>query len=125
MACSLNKEQVLDLYEVIYGEIADRIKDSSLPPMDIVQLIKETYNVIKEVSGDQVKALFYAQAIPDVFHLVTQDDEVNDYLVDNNFDFTGLAKMRKRFADLAEVGKDVAQEKVRGNRKEIEISQYV
>jgi hypothetical protein len=112
MACSLNKEQVLDLYEVIYGEILDRINDSSLPPMDVAQLIKETYNVIKEVSGDQVKALLYAQAIPDVFHLVTQDDKVNDYLVDNNFDFTGLAKMRKKFADLAEVGKDVAQEKV-------------
>ena len=112
MACSLNKEQVLDLYEVIYGEILDRINDSSLPPMDVTQLIKETYNVIKEVSGDQVKALLYAQAIPDVFHLVTQDDKVNDYLVDNNFDFTGLAKMRKKFADLAEVGKDVAQEKM-------------
>jgi hypothetical protein len=42
-------------------------------------LIKETYNVVKEKSGDQVKALLYAQAIPDVFYLVTQDDEVNDY----------------------------------------------
>lgn len=112
MACSLNREQVLDLYEVIYGEIADRIKDSSLPAIDVNQLIKETYSVVKEGSGDQVKALLYAQAIPDVFQLVTQDEEINDYLVDNDFDFTGLAKMRKRFADLAEVGKDVAQEKM-------------
>ena len=111
MACKLNRDQVLDLYEVLYGEITDRIEDSSLPKIDINQLIKETYNVVKEGSGDQVKALLYAQAIPDVFNLVTQDEEVNDYLVDNDFDFTGLAKMRKRFADLAEVGKDVAQKK--------------
>ena len=111
MACSLNREQVLDLYEVIYGEIIDRINDSKLPSIDISQLIKETYEVVKQGYGDQVKAMFYAQAIPDVFHLVTQDDEVNGYLVDSNFDFTGLAKMRKRYADLAEVGKDIATKK--------------
>jgi len=111
MACSLNKDQVLDLYEVIYGEIIDRINDSKLPSIDVSQLVRETYAVIKLGSEDQVKAMFYAQAIPDIFHLVTQDDEVNDYLVDNNFDFTGLAKMRKRFADLAEVGKEVASPK--------------
>ena len=111
MACSLNREQVLDLYELLYGEVIDRIKDSNLPPIDLKQLIKETYDVVKEGSGDQVKALFYAQAIPDVFQMVVQDEEANDYLVDNNFDFTGLAKMRKQFADLAEVGKEVAQEK--------------
>jgi hypothetical protein len=118
MACSLNREQVLDLYEVLYGEVIDRIKDSNLPPIDLKQLIKETYDVVKEGSGDQVKALFYAQAIPDVFQMVIQDEEVNDYLVDNNFDFTSLAKMRKQFADLAEVGKEVAQEKP--NKDEID-----
>jgi hypothetical protein len=118
MACSLNREQVLDLYEVLYGEVIDRIKDSNLPPINIKQLIKETYDVVKEGSGDQVKALLYAQAIPDVFQMVVQDEEVNDYLVDNNFDFTGLAKMRKQFADLAEVGKEVAQKKP--NKDEID-----
>jgi hypothetical protein len=111
MACRLNREQVLDLYEVLYGEITDRIEDSTLPKIDINQLIKETYNVVKEKSGDQVKALLYAQAIPYVFYLVTQDDEVNDYLVDNEFDTTGLSKMRKRFGNILEVGKDVAQKK--------------
>ena len=111
MACRLNREQVLDLYEVLYGEITDRIEDSTLPKIDINQLIKETYNVVKEKSGDQVKALLYAQAIPYVFYLVTQDDEVNDYLVDNEFDITGLAKMRQRFGNILEVGKDIAQKK--------------
>lgn len=105
MACSLNREQVLDLYEVLYGEITDRINNSELPSIDLNKIIQETYNVVKEATQDQVKAMLYAQAIPDVFHLVTQDDEANNYLVDNDFDFTGLAKMRKSFADLAEVGK--------------------
>ena len=111
MACKLDKDQVLDLYEALYGDVADRLKDPSLPPIDLNQLIQSAYAVVKAGSEDQVKALLYAQAVPDVFHLVTQDTEVNDYLVDNDFDFTGLAKMRKRFADLAEVGKAVAQKK--------------
>jgi hypothetical protein len=111
MACSLNRDQVLDLYEALYGEVVDRLKDSSLPPIDLNKLVQSAYAVVKLNSEDQVKALLYAQAVPDVFHLVTQDTEVNDYLVDNNFDFTGLAKMRKRFADLAEVGKEVATKK--------------
>jgi len=111
MACELNREQVLDLFEVIYGEIIDRINDSNLPTIDVDKLIKETYDVVKQGSDDQVKAMLYAQAIPDVFYLVTQDGEINDYLVDNDFDFTSLAKMRKRYADLSEVGKDIATKK--------------
>lgn len=111
MACSLNKEQVLDLYEVLYGEVIDRINNAELPPISLTTLVQETYAVVKDATEDQVKAMFYAQAIPDVFHLVTQDSEVNDYLVDNDFDFKELAKMRKSFADLAEVGKAIATPK--------------
>lgn len=111
MACSLNKEQVLDLYEVLYGEVTDRLGDSELPAIDLNKIVQDTYNVVNNATGDQVKAMLYAQAIPDVFHLVTQDNEANDYLVDNGFDFTGLAKMRKTFADLTEVGKAIATKK--------------
>ena len=111
MACSLNREQVLDLYEVLYGEVTDRLGDSELPAIDLNKIVQDTYNVVKEATGDQVKAMLYAQAIPDVFHLVTQDNEANDYLVDNGFDFTALAKMRKKYADLTEVGKDIATKK--------------
>ena len=111
MACSLNKEQVLDLYEVLYGEVIDRLDDAELPAIDLNKIVQDTYNVIKNATGDQVKAMLYAQAIPDIFDLVKQDEEVNDYLVDNDFDFNGLAKMRKRFADLIEVGKAIATKK--------------
>jgi hypothetical protein len=111
MACSLNREQVLDLYEVLYGEVTDRLGDSELPAIDLNKIVQDTYNVVNNATGDQVKAMLYAQAIPDVFHLVTQDNEANDYLVDNDFDFTALAKMRKRYADLTEVGKAIATKK--------------
>ena len=113
MACSLNKEQVSDLYEVLYGEIIDRINNSTLPDIDINQLISEVYTVVKEASQDQVKALLFAQAIPDVFQLVIQDTEINDYLVDNDFDFTSLAKMRKQFADLTQVVKAVVDKPIK------------
>ncbi len=41
MACSLNKEQVLDLYEVLYGEIIDRINNSDIPPIDLNKSFKK------------------------------------------------------------------------------------
>lgn len=118
MACSLNKQQILDLYEVIYGSINDRMNDPKLPAINVIEMVQDTYRVVKEATEDQVKALFYAQALPDIFQLVTQDSEINDYLVDNNFDFTGLAKMRKNYSDLAFVGKDVATKKK--SKQEIE-----
>ena len=107
MACKLNKFQVEDLYTVLYAEISDRIKNPELPPIDINDLVKEAYNVVNTNTGDPVKAMYFAQAIPDVFQLVVQDEKANDYLVENDFDFNGLAKMRKAFADLIEVGKAV------------------
>ena len=111
MACSLNKEQVLDVYEILYGEIIDRINDSRLPKFDLDQTIKDIYNSVKEATQDEVKALYYAQAVPDIFNLVKMDEEVNDYLVDNKFDSTALDKLRKDFKDLTEVGKALATKK--------------
>ena len=111
MACKLNKPQVLDVYEILYGEIIDRINDSRLPEFILEDTIKEVYNSVLEGAEDEVKALYYAQAVPDIFDLVKQDEEINDYLVDNDFDFGGLAKMRKNFKNLTEVGKTLASKK--------------
>jgi hypothetical protein len=112
MACSLNKKQVGDVYKILYGEIIDRIKpNNKLPKFDLDQTIKDIYNAVKEATEDEVKALYYAQAVPDIFNLVNLDEEVNDYLVDNDFDFTALNKQRKKFKDLTEVGKVLATKK--------------
>ena len=52
MACSLNKKQALDVYEILYGEIIDRIKDARLSRFDLDQTIKDIYNSVKEVNPE-------------------------------------------------------------------------
>ena len=106
MACSLNKKQALDVYEILYGEIIDRIKDARLSRFDLDQTIKDIYNSVKEANPEDKenkKALYYAQAAPEIFNLVTLDEEVSDYLLDNDFDFTELKKQIRKFNDLQEV----------------------
>jgi hypothetical protein len=106
----LSEEQVGDVYIYIRREIMDRIKDSRLSKFDLDEIIKFVYQGVKEANPDDkrnTKALYYAQAIPDIFNLVNLDEEVSDYLVDNDFDFDDLAKMRKRFKDLNEVRKAI------------------
>jgi hypothetical protein len=121
MACSLNKKQVGDVYKILYGEIIDRINDNRLPKFDLDQTIKEIYNAVKEASEDEVKALYYAQASPEIFNLVTLDKEVSDYLLDNDFDFTELKKQIRKFEDLIEVGKALATKKKSKEEIEAEI----
>ena len=123
MACNLNEDQVFDLYEVLYGEVIDRIKDKRLPKFDINETIKETYKVVKEANpDDQVKALYYAQAIPDVFQMVMQKQKINDYIVNNNIElFAEIGKLRTLFTDLAEVGKALATKKKSKEEIEAEI----
>ena len=111
MACSLNKEQVLDVYEILYGEIIDRINDTRIPKFDLDQTIKDIYNSVKEATQDEVKALYYAQAVPDIFNLVNLDSQINKYLYDNGFDFNNLNKLRNDFEDLTQVGKVLATKK--------------
>ncbi len=113
MACKLNKEQVLDVYEILYGEIIDRINDSRLPSFNLDQTIRDIYNAVNEedVEDADVKALYYAQATPEIFNLVTLDEEVSNYLLDNDFDFTELKKQIRKFNDLTEVGKALATKK--------------
>ena len=75
MACALTPEQIIDLYEVIYGEIVDRISDKKLPTFNVETLIKEVYENV-----DESKALIYAQAVPDILKLVSNDEAVSQYL---------------------------------------------
>ena len=75
MACALTPEQIVDLYEVIYGEIVDRISDKKLPTFNVETLIKEVYEGV-----DESKALIYAQAVPDILKLVSNDEAVSKYL---------------------------------------------
>ena len=49
MACALTPEQIVDLYEVIYGEIVDRISDKKLPTFNVETLIKEVYESVDKI----------------------------------------------------------------------------
>ena len=102
MACALNKEQIIDLYEVIYGEIFDRISDKKLPVFNIETLIKEVYEAV-ESPENPGKGLLYAQAVPDILTLVSMDDDVKKYL-------KGL-RDKKLFSldDLADLGDEFSK----------------
>jgi hypothetical protein len=118
MACALTKEQVLDVYELLYRSVLDGIENSSLPVVSLDKLVKEVYNAINEATEDSGKALQYAQAIPDIFNLLLQEADVNKYLVTQKFDFNKLATMRVSFEDLNEVAKTTVSQKK--TKKDIE-----
>jgi len=113
MACALNKDQVVDLYEVIYGEIYDRINDKKLPVFNIETLIKEVYDAI-ESPENPGKGLLYAQAVPDILTLVSMDDDVKKYLKGLRdkklFSLDDLADLADEFSDLDNVLKYVTPE---------------
>jgi len=110
MACALNKDQVVDLYEVIYGEIYDRINDKKLPVFNIENLIKEVYEAV-ESPENPGKGLLYAQAVPDILTLVSMDDDVKKYLKGLRdkklFSLDDLADLADEFSDLDNVLKYV------------------
>ena len=118
MACALTKEQVLDVYELLYRSVLDGIGNSSLPVVSLDKLVKEVYGAVNEATQDPGKALQYAQAIPDIFNLLLQETDVNKYLVTQKFDFNKLASMRVSFDDLEQVSKFVETSKK--TKKDIE-----
>ena len=110
MACALTPEQIIDLYEVIYGEIVDRISDKKLPVFNIENLIKEVYEGV-----DESKALIYAQAVPDILlKLVSKDEAVSQYLRELRkqklFSYDDLDILTEEFFDLDNVLKYVTPE---------------
>ncbi len=113
MACALTPEQIIDLYEVIYGEIVDRISDKKLPVFNVETLIKEVYDAI-ESPENPGKGLLYAQAVPDILTLVSMDDDVKKYLKGLRdkklFSLDDLADLADEFSDLDNVLKYVTPE---------------
>jgi len=117
MACALNTDQIGDVYQLLYKTISE-----TKTGFDLGKLIKEVYNAVKEAS-DEKKALLYAQAMPDILQVVTTDSDINDKLVDLNFNFTALAIMRKQFNEIKNVLIEVAVEKKSAKEIKQEIKQ--
>ena len=109
MACKLNSEQALQVYSLLYKDIMEGTE-----PINVNSFTKELYDIVP----DKDKALLYAQAVPDILNLVSQDEAVIEKLVENDFDFNSLAKMRVQFNNLENVSKAVAD--VKPTKEEIE-----
>jgi hypothetical protein len=107
MACRLNEKQIEGVYKYLYKDIVDRMGDSRMSKFDIDEAIKTIYNSVLEVdpnNKDQVeKARLFAQAIPDIFKLISIDEDVNEYLVDIEFDANKVNKLQKDFSDIDNV----------------------
>jgi hypothetical protein len=114
MACKLNTEQALQVYSLLYKDIMD-----DTTPFDLDKFVKEIYELVP--SKD--KALLYAQAIPDILNLVSQDDAAIEKLVELDFDFNKLAKMRVRYNNLDNVSKDLAEKKRSKSEVDAEIKE--
>jgi hypothetical protein len=92
MACNLNSDQVADLYGYLYGEVADRMTTKNSEPIDLKIIMKELYNFLNSPEGPafeseeerKEKALYYTQAIPEVFQIVITRPDIRDYVLKTN-----------------------------------------
>ena len=107
MACSLNEDQIGDVYKLIYKKLSGANPSESF---DLKGLIKKIYNGVLEATEDTGKALQYAQAVPDIFNIVTNNSKINDLLDEMDFDTNIIRSLRRQFQDLEKVSEYVAEE---------------
>jgi len=114
MACKLNSEQALQVYSLLYKDIMEGAE-----PININSFIRELYDLVP----DKAKAKLYAQAVPDILNLVSQDEAIIEKLVEQDFDFNNLAKMRVDFNNLWNVMMAVTDPKPTKEETEEEIKE--
>ena len=98
MACALNKEQISDVFKLIYFKVKNETD-----AVKVEDLIKFFYDTALKATEDTSKALLYAQAVPDIFTLVTNQKAIKSKLVKNNFDFNSIYKLSVDFEELKNV----------------------
>ena len=107
MACALNKEQISDVFKLIYFKVKN---DTNA--VKVEDLIKFFYDTALKATEDTSKALLYAQAVPDIFTLVTNQKAIKSKLVKNNFDFNSIYKLSVDFEELKNVKSFFAPKKI-------------
>ena len=102
MACNLYEaNDISALYSIVYGEINDRIEDPKMAPFsmkDLEKLIRDIYNEMKD--ENPTNAELYAQAVPTIFNMVINEEEIETYLDSIDFDFNPLNKLKVKFNNL-------------------------
>jgi hypothetical protein len=114
MACSLNSDQVANLYSYLYGEVADRMSGKNKNPLDVKSIMKDLYTFLTDPTGPEFeteeerkeKALYFVQAIPEVFQIITTRPDVRDYILKNNRDlFIEIPELASEYSDIKNVEK--------------------
>ena len=112
MACELNSSAVQFVYGYVYGEIADRISGKNKTPIDIKALMKKFYNELNSMPNEgfeseedkKEKALYFAQAIPQIFGLVAARPKARDYILKTNTQlFIDIPTLANEFSDIKKV----------------------
>ena len=112
MACNLNSDQVADLYGYLYGELADRMSGTNKNPIDLKGMMKELYTFLTDPNGPafeseeerKEKALYYTQAIPEVFQILTTRPDVRDYILKTNPQlFIEVPTLASEYSDIKKI----------------------
>lgn len=112
MACELNGTAVEFVYAYVYGEIADRISGKNKTAIDIKAIMKKFYKELNSMPNDgfeseedkKEKALYFAQAIPQIFALVAARPKARDYILKTNTQlFIDIPTLANEFADIKKV----------------------
>ena len=112
MACNLNSDQVADLYGYLYGELSDRMSGKNKNPIDLKGMMKELYGFLTDPNGPafeseeerKEKALYYTQAIPEVFQILTTRPDIRDYILKTNPQlFIEVPTLASEYSDIKKI----------------------
>ena len=112
MACELNGTAVEFLYGYIYGEISDRISGKNKTAIDIKGIMKKLYTELNKMPNEgfeseedkKEKALYFAQAVPQIFALVAARPKARDYILKTNTQlFIDIPTLANEYSDIKKV----------------------
>jgi sugar-specific transcriptional regulator TrmB len=112
MACELNGPAVEFLYGYIYGEISDRISGKNKTAIDIKGIMKKLYTELNKMPNEgfeseedkKEKALYFAQAVPQIFGLVAARPKARDYILKTNTQlFIDIPTLANEYSDIKKV----------------------
>ena len=118
MACELNGPAVELVYAYVYRQIADRISGKNKTAIDIKAIMKQFYKELNNMPNDgfeseadkKEKALYFAQAIPQIFALVAARPKARDYILKTNTQlFIDIPTLASEYSDIKKVETIVKQ----------------
>jgi len=118
MACELNGPAVELVYSYVYRQIADRISGKNKTAIDIKAIMKQFYKELNNMPNDgfeseadkKEKALYFAQAIPQIFAIVAARPKARDYILKTNTQlFIDIPTLASEYSDIKKVESLVKQ----------------